>query len=79
VSRLGAHGTGRMSSCWNELKGRLGYTSIEDGLRELGLFSLDKALGRHSNTESELTNRRGTNFLHGLIMIGQGEMGGDLG
>ena len=52
----------------------------EEGLRDLGLFSLEKSRSHrrpHYNLpvfkKRELVNRREADFLHSLIVIGQGE------
>jgi len=50
--------------------------SYEERLRELGVASLEKALGRPrcSLPVLKLTDRRASDFLHGLISSGQGKM-----
>lgn len=56
----------------------LEYLSYRDRLRELGLFSLEKAEGRPhcglSESEGSLSAGRGNNFLHDLITIGKQRM-----
>jgi len=59
--------------------GGLEHLSYEDKFTELGLFRLEKekteeTLLQPSSTQRELINRREIDFIHGLIVIGQGRM-----
>ena len=46
----------------------------EDRLRELGLFSLEKVLGRPFSIERESIRRKGTDSLAESVEAGQGEI-----
>ena len=57
----------------------LKYLSYEERLRKLGLFSLEKSNFEEtslqpSSTPGKLINRRKSDFLYHLIVIGQGGM-----
>ena len=58
----------------HEYDHRVERLSYKDRLRELGLFRLQRRIRGDLTATLEFINRRESDFLHGLIMTGQGGM-----